>query len=54
MDGEGKFSGKAAQEIEEETSIKVTDEDLVDLTSIYEPKDHGVYTSPGKFGSVRD
>ncbi|KAJ1972490.1 hypothetical protein H4R35_004645 [Dimargaris xerosporica] len=53
LDGSGAFKGKAAQELEEETGIKVQDHDLIDMTELAlgspEASDQpsGIYMSPG-------
>ncbi len=46
LDGSGHFSGVAAREIEEELGLKITSEDLIDLSG-KAGHEHGVYLSPG-------
>ncbi|CAM0135689.1 hypothetical protein VKS41_005352 [Umbelopsis sp. WA50703] len=48
LDGSGSFSGTAAQEIEEETGLKIKEDELVDMTELaYGDKWRGVYPSAG-------
>ncbi|RKP38283.1 nudix hydrolase 14 [Dimargaris cristalligena] len=55
LDGEGQFQGKAAQELYEETGLRVRDDELVDMTQLAFPAPSntdsthptGVYLSPG-------
>ena len=54
LDDAGSFVGGAAKEIEEETGLKVKDEDLLDMTALAmqgqdnaEELQKGVYTTPG-------
>ncbi|KAJ1975336.1 hypothetical protein H4R34_004376 [Dimargaris verticillata] len=53
LDGSGAFKGKAAQELEEETGIKVQEHGLVDITELAlgspeaSGQPSGIYMSPG-------
>ncbi|CAG8740182.1 3303_t:CDS:2, partial [Gigaspora rosea] len=48
LDGSGNFTGKASEEIKEETGIEIRDQDLIDLTELaYGDKYRGAYPSPG-------
>ncbi|CAG8467518.1 13791_t:CDS:2, partial [Racocetra fulgida] len=48
LDGSGNFTGKASEEIKEETGIEIRDQDLIDLTELaYGNKFRGAYPSPG-------
>ncbi|KAI0217431.1 hypothetical protein L0F63_001490, partial [Massospora cicadina] len=55
LDGSGEFQGKAAQELYEETGLRVQEDELVDLTKkLHVPRSHGqnsphngILTSPG-------
>jgi ADP-sugar diphosphatase len=50
MEDNGDFKGAALRELEEETGLKVSQEDLIDLMSIYYYKSFpntGVYVTPG-------
>lgn len=47
LDGDGNFKGVAAKEMEEETGLKMTMSELIDLTA-KEPRHHpGIFPSPG-------
>lgn len=48
LDGSGNFSGVAAREIEEETGIVISSENLIDLTDlVYKSRFQGVFPSAG-------
>ncbi|CAG8497347.1 4315_t:CDS:2 [Paraglomus occultum] len=48
LDGSGNFSGKAAEEIKEETGIEITENDLIDMTDLtYGTAFRGAYPSAG-------
>ncbi|KAI8646000.1 hypothetical protein BD408DRAFT_429156 [Parasitella parasitica] len=48
LDGSGNFAGTAAKEIEEETGLKIKEDELVDMTDLaYGDKWRGVYPSAG-------
>lgn len=48
LDGSGDFTGKAIQELEEETGIKIRREDVIDMTEmVYGNRYKGVYSSAG-------
>ncbi|OHS94759.1 hydrolase, NUDIX family protein [Tritrichomonas foetus] len=47
-DGEGNLRGVAIRELEEECGIKVSSDELIDLTELtYDGKAQGIFTSPG-------
>lgn len=53
LDGSGNFVGTAAKEIEEETGLKIKEEELVDLTELaYGDQYRGVYPSAGGSGKM--
>ena len=48
LDGSGNFTGKASEEIKEETGIIIKDQDLIDMTELaYGNQYKGAYPSPG-------
>ncbi|CAB4401235.1 unnamed protein product [Rhizophagus irregularis] len=48
LDGSGNFTGKASEEIREETGIVIKDQDLIDMTELaYGNQYKGAYPSPG-------
>ncbi|CAI2185495.1 18997_t:CDS:2 [Funneliformis geosporum] len=48
LDGSGNFTGKASEEIKEETGIIIKDQDLIDMTGLaYGNQYKGAYPSPG-------
>lgn len=48
LDGDGHFAGVAAKEMEEETGIQITEDQLIDLTQLaYGDQYRGIYPSPG-------
>lgn len=48
LDGSGNFSGKAAEEIKEETGLIIKEDELIDMTELaYGDKWRGVYPSAG-------
>lgn len=48
LDGSGNFTGKASEEIREETGIVIKDQDLIDMTELaYRNQYKGAYPSPG-------
>jgi ADP-sugar diphosphatase len=53
LDGSGNFVGTAAKEIEEETGLKIKEEELIDMTELaYGDQWRGMYPSAG--GSGKD
>lgn len=51
LDGSGNFSGKAAEEIKEETGLIIKEDELIDMTELaYGDKWRGVYPSAGGSG----
>ncbi|KAL1921899.1 uncharacterized protein VTP21DRAFT_10541 [Calcarisporiella thermophila] len=49
LDGSGKFAGKAAEEIKEETGLEIKEDELIDLTELAykETSYRGIYTTAG-------
>lgn len=48
LDGRGDFTGKAAEELKQETGLEITTRGLVDLTKVfYGDRWPGIYPSPG-------